>query len=569
MAILIDETKRVIVQGITGREGMARTRLMQGYGTQVVGGVTPGKGGQMVEGVPVFDTVAEAWDTLGPIDISVLFIPAPLVRNAAIEALDAGVKLLVIVPDRVPIYDVLEIAAFAEAKDAAFIGPNTLGLLSPGKGVLGMMGGQASSARDWFFPGPVGITSRSGGITTSIAYYLAQAGLGASTVVHVGGDAVIGMPHARVLKHFEADPQTEVVVMFGEIGTSQEEEAADLIERGEFTKPLVAYIGGKAAKEGTRFSHAGAIIEGGRGTHEGKVRRLREVGATIVDSFDDIPKVTGEVLEKHRKTHSQRVSSTVVEKKATSELHWTTAITDIQPGSIRLRGHDITELMDDLTFSQTIYLLLTGQMPSQQVGRVLDAILVSSIDHGATPPSTLAARTAASTGAPINAALSAGLLSINQHHGGAIEACMHVILEAQHLAETESLSAEDAANQLVAAYKAEKKRLPGFGHRVHATDPRAVRLFAIADEAGIAGKGVGMVRALEVALNASSSKHLPINVDGAIAALLVDLGIPAELGNTFFMMARVPGLVGHIYEEKTHQRPMRKIHPTDHSYDGP
>ncbi|MAU12563.1 MAG: citryl-CoA lyase [Anaerolineaceae bacterium] len=258
-----------------------------------------------------------------------------------------------------------------------------------------------------------------------------------------------------------------------------------------------------------------------------------------------------------------------MEKKATSELHWTTAITDIQPGSIRLRGHDITELMDDLTFSQTIYLLLTGEMPSQQVGQVLDAILVSSIDHGATPPSTLAARTAASTGAPINAALSAGLLSINQHHGGAIEACMRVILEAQHLAETESLTAEDAANQLVAAYKAEKKRLPGFGHRVHATDPRAVRLFAIADEAGIAGEGVGMVRALETALNASSSKHLPINVDGAIAALLVDLGIPAELGNTFFMMARVPGLVSHIYEEKTHQRPMRKIHPTDHSYDGP
>lgn len=568
MAILIDETKRVIVQGITGREGMARTRLMQGYGTRVVGGVTPGKGGQMVEGVPVFDTIAEAWDTLGPIDISVLFIPAPLVRNAAIEALDAGVKLLVIVPDRVPIYDVLEIAAFAEEKDAAFIGPNTLGLLSPGKGVLGMMGGQASSARDWFFPGPVGITSRSGGITTSIAYYLAQVGLGASTVVHVGGDAVIGMPHARVLKHFEADPQTEVVVMFGEIGTSQEEEAADLIERGEFTKPLVAYIGGKAAKEGTRFSHAGAIIEGGRGTHEGKVKRLREVGATIVDSFDDIPRVTGDVLEKHRKTRSQHVSSTI-EKKPASELHWTTTITDIQPGSIRLRGHDITALMDNLTFSQTIYLLLTGQMPSQQVGRVLDAILVSSIDHGATPPSTLAARTAASTGAPINAALSAGLLSINQHHGGAIEASMRVILEAQHLAEAESLSAEDAASQLVAAYKAEKKRLPGFGHRVHVTDPRAIRLFAIADEAGIAGEGSHMAKALEAALNANSSKHLPINVDGAIAALLVDLGIPAELGNTFFMMARVPGLVGHIYEEQTHQRPMRKIHPTDHSYDGP
>src|SRR4051812_41130912 len=179
MSILIDPTKRVIVQGITGREGMARTRLMQGYHTQVVAGVTPGKGGTDVEGVPVFDTVRAAWDATGTIDISVIFVPAVLVKDAALEALDAGVKLLVIVPDRVPIYDVLEIDAAAKLADAHFVGPNTLGVLSPDQGVLGMMGGRAASARDWFFPGPVGVTSRSGGITTSIAYYLAQAGIGA------------------------------------------------------------------------------------------------------------------------------------------------------------------------------------------------------------------------------------------------------------------------------------------------------------------------------------------------------------------------------------------------------
>src|SRR5690606_17024341 len=201
--------------------------------------------------------------------VSVLFIPAPLVKSAAFEALAAGVKLLVIVPDRVPLYDVLEIVAEAEARGAAFVGPNTLGLLSPGKGVLGMMGGRAASAREWFFPGPVGVTSRSGGITTSIAYYLARSGLGLSTIVHVGGDSIVGLPHAEVLKRFEADPETECVVLFGEIGTSQEETVAELIASGGFTKPLVAYIGGKAAKRGTRFSHAGAIIEGDRGTYEG------------------------------------------------------------------------------------------------------------------------------------------------------------------------------------------------------------------------------------------------------------------------------------------------------------
>jgi succinyl-CoA synthetase alpha subunit len=296
MSILIDEDKRVLVQGITGREGMARTRLMKEYGTKVVAGCTPGRGGEEVEGIPVFDTVLEAWEQAGPLDVSVLYIPAPLVKSAALEAIDAGIKLLVIIPDRVPIYDVLVIARAAKEAGARFVGPNTLGVLSPDKAVLGMIGGRAASAREWFFPGPVGVTSRSGGITSAMAYYLAQAGIGATTLVHVGGDAVVGLPHPEVVRLFEADPETKAVVMFGEIGTSQEEQVADLIEAGEFTKPLVAFIGGKAAKSGTRFSHAGAIIEGGRGTHEGKVERLREVGAVVVDSFGDIPKATKEVL---------------------------------------------------------------------------------------------------------------------------------------------------------------------------------------------------------------------------------------------------------------------------------
>jgi succinyl-CoA synthetase alpha subunit len=298
MSILIDQTKRVLVQGITGREGMTRTKLMVGYGTNVVAGVTPGRGGQEVEGIPVFDTIEEAWEKAGPLDVSVLFIPAPLVKSAALEAIDAGVKLLVIVPDRVPIYDVLVIAKRAKEAGAKFVGPNTLGVLSPDKAVLGMMGGRAASARSWFFQGPVGISSRSGGITSSMAYYLAREGIGATTLVHVGGDAVVGLPHPEVVKLFERDPDTKAVVMFGEIGTSQEEQVADLIEAGEFTKPLVAFIGGKAAKSGTRFSHAGAIVEGGRGTYEGKVERLREVGATIVESFMDLPKATKEVLAK-------------------------------------------------------------------------------------------------------------------------------------------------------------------------------------------------------------------------------------------------------------------------------
>jgi len=291
MSILVDEKSRVCVQGITGREGMVRTHLMKNYGTLVVAGVTPGKGGGDVYGIPVFDSVQEAWEKAGPIDISVIFVPAALVKNAALEAIDAGVKLLVLVPDRVPIFDVLEVSHFAKEKGASFVGPNTLGLVSPGKAVLGMIGGRAERAREWFRPGNVGVSSRSGGMTSAISYYLTEAGLGQSTIIHVGGDAVVGLSHPEVVERFEQDDETEMVAIFGEIGTTQEERVADLIEQEKFTKPLIAYIGGKAAKSGTRFSHAGAIVEGTRGSYDSKVKRLKDVGVHVVDSVSAISQV--------------------------------------------------------------------------------------------------------------------------------------------------------------------------------------------------------------------------------------------------------------------------------------
>ena len=297
MSILVDEKSRVVIQGITGREGMTRAQLMKDYGTNVVAGVTPGRGGQDVYGIPVYDSVEEAGEKQGPIDISVIFIPAALVKNAALEAIDAGVKLLVIVPDRVPIFDVLEISGAAKEKGARFVGPNTLGLLSPGKAVLGMIGGRAERAREWFKPGPIGVSSRSGGMTSAISYYLTQAGCGQSTIIHVGGDAIVGLSHPEVMELFEQDGETRAVAMFGEIGTTQEERVADLIESRKFSKPLIAFIGGKAAKSGTRFSHAGAIVEGSRGSYETKVKRLREVGVLVVDSIFEIPKKAKELLK--------------------------------------------------------------------------------------------------------------------------------------------------------------------------------------------------------------------------------------------------------------------------------
>lgn len=296
MSIIIDEKTRVIIQGITGREGQARAKLMIEYGTNVIAGCTPGKGGTEVLGTTVLDTVEEAIETRGEIDLSAIFVPAPLVKGAALEAIDAGVKKLVIVPDRVPMYDVMEIAAAAKAAGAQFLGPNCLGVLSPGKAVAGMIGGNAKSAKSWFKQGPVGVSSRSGGITSAISYYLNQAGIGQTTIVHVGGDSIIGWRHPDTALLFEEDPDTKAIVVFGEIGGSQEEQLAQLIKEGRVTKPVVVYIGGKAAKEGTRFSHAGAIVEGGRGTHAGKVEALKDAGAHVVDHFGDIPKVTKDVL---------------------------------------------------------------------------------------------------------------------------------------------------------------------------------------------------------------------------------------------------------------------------------
>src|SRR6059036_209727 len=326
MAILIDDKKRVLVQGITGREGRARTRLMREYGTDVVAGVTPGKGGQSVLGIPVFHTPQEAVDSLGKIDISVVFVPAAGVKEAGISAIDAGIKLTVLVPDRVPVWDAMEIAAAARANGAMFLGPNTLGALSPGKGVVGMIGGRAESARQWFKPGipqGVGVISRSGGMASSTGYYLGQSGVRISTIAHIGGDAVIGIRLSDAALMLEADPLTEAMVIFGEIGSSQEEELAQLIVERKITKPIIAYIGGKAAREGTRFSHAGAIIEGGRGTHAGKVKALREVGAVVVDAFGDLPAATVDLL---RKLGKDACLMSDTERKAV----WTTAITKIE-----------------------------------------------------------------------------------------------------------------------------------------------------------------------------------------------------------------------------------------------
>jgi len=248
---------------------------------------------------------------------------------------------------------------------------------------------------------------------------------------------------------------------------------------------------------------------------------------------------------------------------------WKTAVTHIAPNEIRLRGYPVEELMGRRSYAEVAWLALKGELPTVEQGQMLDAILVSSVDHGVTPPSCLAAITAASTGAPVNAALAAGVLSINRYHGGAVENCMRTIREAVALRDEKGITADEAAAELVANYLGRKKRLAGFGHRFHTRDPRAVRLFELADDTGIGGAYTEMARALEVQLKKQSGKDLPLNVDGAIGAVLLELGFEPEIANAFFIMARLPGLLAHVLEEWERQKPMRRIEPSGWEYDGP
>ncbi len=251
------------------------------------------------------------------------------------------------------------------------------------------------------------------------------------------------------------------------------------------------------------------------------------------------------------------------------EQPWSQPITAIEPNKVAVRGYRIDELMGRVPFAHVVYLVLRGELPTDAQGRVMDALLVACVDHGATPPSALAARTVASGGASLTAGIAAGVMTINRHHGGAIEGCMVVLREAIERQRAAGQTPIEAARALVADYRATKRRIPGYGHRIHTADPRTDTLFAIAEEAGVAGDHVTMSRAIRQAMQEALGKDLPLNVDGATAALLCDMDFPPEMGNGLFAIARTVGLTAHVFDEITRQRPMRRISPTDHVYDGP
>jgi succinyl-CoA synthetase alpha subunit len=291
MGILIDGTTRVIVQGITGREGSLRARYMKEYGTNLVAGTSPGKGGQTVAGIPVYHTVREAVEACGRVDFSVIFVPGRVLLPAVKEAADAGVPNVVCCVESVPVHDSMAMVEYCAARGTRLLGPGSIGAITPGEAVVGWLGGSLEWATSFFAPGPIGVFSRSGGQSGTIPWVLRRAGLGVSTAVHTGTEPVLGTSMADLLPLFEADAQTKGVAVFSEIGGTQEEECAAVIAGGGFTKPFVIFVAGAWAPEGQRFSHASSIVERGRGSAQSKMDAIREAGGFVAASPNDIPDI--------------------------------------------------------------------------------------------------------------------------------------------------------------------------------------------------------------------------------------------------------------------------------------
>ncbi len=307
MSILIDRKTKVVVQGITGRDGAFHTRQMLDYGTKIVAGVTPGKGGQKAEGVPVFNSVAEAVEATGA-NTSVIYVPSKFAVDAIYEAEGAGLDLVVCVSEGIPAMDMLQVYNYLKTTKTRLVGPNTPGLITPGVTKVGIMPGQIHKK------GNVGVVSRSGTLTYEVVYHLTLNGIGQSTCLGIGGDQIVGTGFIDALTLFEQDPQTTAVVLIGEIGGTDEEEAAAFIKK-KMTKPVVAFVAGRTAPPGKRMGHAGAIIAGGSGTAAEKIAAFQKAKIKVADSPAEVATLVKEQLEKLKAKAKRKAPSKKVKKK--------------------------------------------------------------------------------------------------------------------------------------------------------------------------------------------------------------------------------------------------------------
>ena len=292
MSILVDKNTRVLTQGITGATGQLHTRACKEYGTQMVGGVVPGKGGTDFEGIPIFDTVEAARKATGA-NATVIYVPPPFAADAIVEAAAAGIELIICITEGVPVLDMVKASAYLKGTKSRLIGPNCPGIITPGECKIGIMPGYIHK------PGDIGVVSRSGTLTYEAVYQLTQLGMGQSTCIGIGGDPIVGTSHIDALKLFNEDPKTRAIIMIGEIGGTAEEEAADFIKQN-VKKPVVAFIAGQTAPKGRRMGHAGAIISGGRGTAADKIAALKAAGITVAMSPAELGVTMKQALEGKR-----------------------------------------------------------------------------------------------------------------------------------------------------------------------------------------------------------------------------------------------------------------------------
>ncbi len=302
MPILITSDTRFIIQGITGREAVNLTRENLDYGAKIVGGVTPGRAGRDVYGVPVYDCVRDVVRDHGAVEGSIVSVPPGFVHDAVFEALENGVRLIVVVTENVPRKDVAQMVELARMKDARIIGPNCLGIISPGEAKMGGVGGPAANTRQAYSKGHIGIMSRSGGMTTEIASTLSAAGLGQSTAVSIGGDAIVGSTYAELMPLFEADPETHAIAIYSEPGGRMEAELADWVADHDSRLPIVAFMAGRFMDEmqGMRFGHAGTIVEGKEDTTASKIERMEKAGISVAERIEEIPELIQKRLAEAR-----------------------------------------------------------------------------------------------------------------------------------------------------------------------------------------------------------------------------------------------------------------------------
>ncbi len=660
-----------IILGLGG-QGSKHAGLMHDFGTSIVAGVAPGAAGTRVhEVIPVFDTVHDSLEEFPDVVAASVWRHYSTAREAALEAIEAGIPLVVLISEGLPLRDIRDVIVAARAHNTVLIGGNTPGLIFPPERIkIGML-------PDVFYPeeatpgrfGPRGVTiiSRSGAILYHMSDALASVGIAQNAVIGVGGDGAIGSTFRDLVPLAMEFGPTDLVVVAGEIGGSQEELLAQDIRENpkRYTKPLLALISGARAPEGKTMGHAGAIVTPGMetGTYLSKKKALEAAGVPVVNSQLDLIEAVRGKLEGRKYFEPERYYAKMrtIWDAPPPKPSWTTVITKVEPNNLSVRGYKVQDLIARASLVEAARLVTLGELPDPsrraeldrlavaaakkplpavarrpgedlsktfqkfllmdeslaafaptgpeaqaqrtvftlgraaaylaaveghlpalaavkaeaplaeavyaavagrydvKRARLVEAIVVASIDHGATPPSAQATLIASSVRASYEAAVAQGVGAITDVHGGAGEKAAEFFLQCAAEAKSRKIGLDEAARAVIRRYIGEGRRVEGLGHRVHTRDPRRDVLWAMAEESGAAGPCVAVSRIVEDALHEVRGLSLPINVDGVIGAIIADMGLPPALAKALFIIGRTMGLSAHYFEEVTSQPPMRSI----------